>query len=193
MVTNRKTRTENISYPPSHSNMLFPSSLRAHTTSESSYTEFNSLNRRSGSLGIGTEILRHVVHFLRRSAGLIEVDGLWSWRACESKTCTKTRLCVSHGWRHADVIFIRQREIHPEWNYFYPNALMRWMRKVNEYNDLQDFVCFYNWFLVVSVHVHETITSYHSPCLSTLEQQTAQTSTSTSDTQQWDVEKFVLW
>lgn len=75
-----------------------------HTTSESSFTGFNSLNRRSGSLGICTEILRHVVNFLRRSFSLIEVDSLWSWWACESKTCTKTWLGVTHGWRHADVI-----------------------------------------------------------------------------------------
>ena len=96
-----------------------------HTTSESSFTGFNSLNRRSGSLGICTEILRHVVHFLRRSFSLIEVDSLWSWWACESKTCTKTWLGVTHGWRHADVILSP-----PKWDL--PRVKLLLSRWINE-------------------------------------------------------------
>lgn len=102
MVTHKK-----IFYIPTATVSCSCPAFYTHTTSESSYAGFNSLNRSSGSLGISTEILRHVVHFLCRSSSLIEVDGLWSWWACESKTCTKTRLSVTHGWRHADVILIR--------------------------------------------------------------------------------------
>lgn len=133
MVTSKKTRTENILYPPSHSNMRFPRLLDTHphthtTTTESSYIGFNSLNRCSGSLGIGIKILRNVVYFLHCSSSLIEVDGLWSWWACESKTCTQTRLGITHGWHHPDVILICQSETYPEWDYFYPNDLMRWWK-----------------------------------------------------------------
>lgn len=127
MVTNKKTGTEYIHiYPskPQHHAVFQLSHTHTHTISQSSYTGFNSLNR---SLlvhwGIGTEIPRHVVHFLHRSFSLIEVDGLWSWWACESKTCAKTRLGVTHGWRHADVIHIRQREIYPR---------VKWLNEVTE-------------------------------------------------------------
>ena len=33
----------------------------------------------TGSLGIGSEILRHVVHSPPRSSGLVDADDLWSW------------------------------------------------------------------------------------------------------------------
>lgn len=136
------TVKDNYKFPPrSHSNMLFPSSI--HT-----------LN--NGVIGI--EILKHIVHFLHRSSGLIEVDSLWSQRACESKTCTKTRLmddCITHGWCHADVIHICQSETYPETTFIPINSCGDTSkdRKVNEYDHLQDCVCFYNCFPVL-VHVH---------------------------------------
>lgn len=158
--------------------MLFPiSSPHTDVTSESSYAGFTSLNRRSGSLGIGTQILKACSSFL---PSLFQTD--WKWRPLILMSMWN---CSTHQDKTGCSSWMTPCWCHqPQWNYFQPNELMRWWKrktsKVNERNDLPDFVCFCNWFLVVSAHVPETITSYHRPCLNTLEQQTAKTSALTS-------------
>lgn len=63
-------------------------------------------------------------------------------------------------------------------------------RKENEYDDLQDFVCRWNWFVVSEQAGHETMTSSAASRLSPTWHHTATMRTSTS-AEQPDVEKFI--